>query len=156
MEEVQASYNSPTRALQLESGCLLGVQMVLHSPKGAIIPAQHARSRTHCFTRFLQDDNAAFREAQLAATKKQSSVLKESVQLFEACQSGRTQRRQQRQSEAPRSQRTAPATPLPQYTVKLKSAAFDNEKMTAARYVRCCYDAVLLLQICVACLLYNC
>ena len=148
--------SSPKRALQLESGCLLGVQMVSHSPNGTAIPPQHARSGTHCFTRLLQDDNAAFRDTQLAATKKKSSVLTQSVQLFETCQSGSTQRQQQRQPEAgARSQRTARATALPQYTVKLKSAAFDSEEMTAARHVRCCYASVLLLQICVSCLLYN-
>jgi hypothetical protein len=105
----------------------------------------------------LQDDNAGFRDARAAARQNKSNVLKEVVQLFEACQSSsRQRRRQQRQPEAPRSQRTAPATPLPGYTVKLKSAAFDSEEMTAARYVRCCYASVLLLQICVSCLLYNC
>jgi hypothetical protein len=94
----------------------------------------------------LQDDNAAFRDARDVAKQKKWNVLKEFVQLFEARQSGsRQRRRQQRQPEAPRSQRTARATALPQYTVKLKSAAFDNKELSAARYVRCCYGAVLLL-----------
>jgi hypothetical protein len=104
----------------------------------------------------LQDDNAAFRNAQRAASKKTRPVLRESVQLFEARQSGSRQRQQQRQPEAgARSQRTTRATALPQYTVKLKSAAFGSEEMTAARHVRCCYASVLLLQICVSCLLYD-
>jgi hypothetical protein len=103
----------------------------------------------------LQDDNAAFKNAQRAANKKTRTVLRESVQLFEARQSGSRQRQQQRQPEAPHSQRTARATALPQYTVKLKSDAFDSEEMAAARHVRCCYASVLLLQICVSCLLYN-